>query len=185
MFLLGFCLVSFTADRRPPLGKSTMARLLRRRSHAFAAISLLMLLLFPGALAFVSPKRVEPRLSLPHCMERHVYPRRGRIDVLQSSCRLQASSDDDDDDDLESNSSEDVDGNEDDVTPVVETSTVRIDDGGSDLTDRFKYKVRNYCGSQHLQSGGYEDFERTAVSNSVCVFLLTKVNALMGVFVSA
>jgi hypothetical protein len=32
----------------------------------------------------------------------------------------------------------------DNAEPALRTSTVRIDDGGSDLTDRFKYKVSPY-----------------------------------------
>ncbi len=32
--------------------------------------------------------------------------------------------------------------NNDDDMPIIAQSTIKIDDGGSDLTDRFKYKVK-------------------------------------------
>lgn len=45
----------------------------------------------------------------------------------------------------ESDGMENCDKNEDtnvDDMPIIAQSTVKIDDGGSDLTDRFKYKVK-------------------------------------------
>ena len=44
----------------------------------------------------------------------------------------------------ESSSSDSADDNN---GPIMETSTVRIDDGGSDLTNRFKYKVNALMGA--------------------------------------
>ena len=45
----------------------------------------------------------------------------------------------------------------DDDVPIVATSTVKIDDGGSDLTDRFKYKMQALLGNFDPQTG--EDTE--------------------------
>lgn len=41
------------------------------------------------------------------------------------------------------NSKNDEDKVNDDDVPIIAQSTVKIDDHGSDLTDRFKYKVKN------------------------------------------
>ena len=41
----------------------------------------------------------------------------------------------------------------DDDVPIVATSTVKIDDGGSDLTDRFKYKMQALLGNFDPQTG--------------------------------
>lgn len=45
----------------------------------------------------------------------------------------------------------------DDDVPIVATSMVKIDDGGSDLTDRFKYKMQALLGNFDPQTG--EDTE--------------------------
>ena len=42
---------------------------------------------------------------------------------------------------IEDNMKKDSDDN--DKEPIIAESVVRVDDGGSDLTDRFKYKVRS------------------------------------------
>jgi putative lipoic acid-binding regulatory protein len=44
-------------------------------------------------------------------------------------------------------------GDSDDSEPIFETKTVRIDDGGSDLDDRFKYKVHALMGTYDPQNG--------------------------------
>ena len=76
---------------------------------------------------------------------------------------------------------------------VLFQSTVKIDDGGSDLTDRFKYKVR-YQYNYYLQKNHFcffSPFTSNCISYSFGYFLLSispthniknKVNALMGVF---
>jgi hypothetical protein len=51
----------------------------------------------------------------------------GSRQSLQHSSLFMENNDDDDIDDM----------------PIIAQSTVKIDDGGSDLTNRFKYKVRN------------------------------------------
>jgi len=54
---------------------------------------------------------------------------------------LQAQTDDNDDNDRDSNSGNDDIGDSAEAE-MVQASEVRMDDGGSNLTDRFKYKVR-------------------------------------------
>ena len=65
----------------------------------------------------------------------------GQCSQTSSSCLFTTS----DDDNISANDSamnDDEEENLDDM-PVIAQSTVKIDDGGSDLTDRFKYKVGN------------------------------------------
>eukprot|EP00566_Odontella_aurita_P029453 CAMPEP_0113525678 /NCGR_PEP_ID=MMETSP0015_2-20120614/303_1 /TAXON_ID=2838 /ORGANISM="Odontella" /LENGTH=155 /DNA_ID=CAMNT_0000423887 /DNA_START=237 /DNA_END=704 /DNA_ORIENTATION=+ /assembly_acc=CAM_ASM_000160 len=46
---------------------------------------------------------------------------------------------------------------EEDDPPVIAESVVRIDDGGSDLTDRFKYKVNALMGNFDPPAGADDD----------------------------
>ena len=52
-----------------------------------------------------------------------------------------------DDNTNEETSSVESEKDEEQQQPLMQTSTVKIDDGGSDLTDRFKYKVQALMGN--------------------------------------
>mmetsp|Transcript_10578 Transcript_10578/g.29730 ORF Transcript_10578/g.29730 Transcript_10578/m.29730 type:complete len:193 (+) Transcript_10578:199-777(+) len=52
-----------------------------------------------------------------------------------------------------------------DDVPIVAKSTVKIDDGGSDLTDRFKYKMQALLGNFDPQMG--EDTEADGQGNII------------------
>ena len=69
--------------------------------------------------------------------------------------------------------------------PVIAKSTVRIDDGGSDLTDRFKYKMQALLGNFDPQSGEENTEEETgniinALTNFPSRFAFTVVGRTSG-----
>lgn len=74
---------------------------------------------------------------------------------------------------------------EEEEVPIIAKSTVRIDDGGSDLTDRFKYKMQALMGNFDPQSGEDNTEEETgniinALTNFPARFAFTVVGRTSG-----
>jgi len=55
------------------------------------------------------------------------------------------------------NAAPDQNSEDEDASPVFAESVVRVDDGGSDLTDRFKYKVNALMGTYNPTAGTPDD----------------------------
>lgn len=82
--------------------------------------------------------------SMQHCTEVHAF--HSCMQLSSTTIRLQSSGGYD-------NIIEPVDGNDATIPPA----TVTIDDGGSDLTDRFKYKVHALMGTYDPPPGSVDD----------------------------
>lgn len=54
--------------------------------------------------------------------------------------------------------------------PIIAESTVRIDDGGSDLTNRFKYKVNALMGTYDPQVGDDNEEQDGNILNAMLTF---------------
>lgn len=81
--------------------------------------------------------------------------------------RLQSSAQDNADDD--DKSQEDATPSTNEVEPVYET-VVKMDDGGSDLTDRFKYKVNALMGVFDPQTGVDDERQSGNILNALVKF---------------
>jgi putative lipoic acid-binding regulatory protein len=57
-----------------------------------------------------------------------------------------------------------------DDQPIMRTSTVKIDDGGSDLTNRFKYKVNALMGVFDPQVGEDDERQDGNILNAMLTF---------------
>mmetsp|Transcript_11910 Transcript_11910/g.25782 ORF Transcript_11910/g.25782 Transcript_11910/m.25782 type:complete len:205 (-) Transcript_11910:48-662(-) len=88
-------------------------------------------------------------------------------------------------DDNTSSEGQSIDGEEEEEVPIIAKSTVKIDDGGSDLTDRFKYKMQALMGNFDPQSGEDNTEEETgniinALTNFPARFAFTVVGRTGG-----
>ena len=80
---------------------------------------------------------------------------RGVSDNARTAMPLRSTPDDNDSDQTASGSAP-ADGGEGDE-PMMKSTSVKIDDGGSDLTDRFKYKVHALMGDYDPVAGQVDD----------------------------